>query len=183
MMRRHLTTNSTTSAFVYAGGQVLAAPPANVIPLSEDLVTQFIFFGAGADNATFSVRIFGLLRCETASGDLDEDTYILIYLGTAACTLSTVVGDSSGEALTSTDRVVDTITWTKASEATSPKGPTTDIEASFSEGTSAEYSPADNTPAILYVPALGRITGLVMDYAVNGGSATSMNCLYGTNKI
>lgn len=180
-MRRYLATSSTATAFTYTAGARLTAPPANVIPMSRNLILNLIFMGAGADNSTFDYRVLGLMRCTDATGAIDTVTYLLVNLGVGTCTLGAMVGSTGGTAILSTERLADGVTWTISSETSAPDGPMTDIETAYSEGTSQAYAPADDTFGMLILPACGRFEGIVVDFDLTG--ATSANCLYDLSEV
>lgn len=117
------------------------------------------FFGAGADNATFSARIIKW-RKAPGNGTTQADTWIPTVLAELACTLSTQVGVAGG-VIVATDRLVDTISLT---------GTTANDDVSISI-----VSPANNTMGEVTIDLSG-VERLEITFTT-GGSATDCNAL------
>lgn len=137
--KKVLTANSTASSFTALtmtttkpSGDGVTDRSGDAIPSVPDVAT-FVFFGAGADNATFVARLVGW-RYEGAA-------WLPITLIEVTCTLSTMVGVANGN-VTASERIVDTIVQT----------------AAFDDLAGISFrivSPADNTPARLLVDLEG----------------------------
>lgn len=123
----------------------------DAIPSVPDVAT-FVFFGAGADNATFVARLVGW-RYEGAA-------WLPITLIQVTCTLSTMTGVAGGN-VTASERIVDTIVQASIFD---------DLEGiSF-----RKVSPADNTPARLMVDLEGWP---IREWKFDMTGATSANVL------
>ncbi len=115
----------------------------------------FVPFGVGNDNDTFNYRLWLVRRLAAGKARKDlVDEYLFRLLGYGTATLSATTG-SAGKVIDDTMRIADTLTWTLATDATTPKGAGEKILAALTTGTIDAYSPADGTPAELCVPDLG----------------------------
>jgi hypothetical protein len=157
------TTNTSTSAsFALATSQPAdnVSAGVGVHVMQEGTKVRLIFFGAGADNATFSARLLRVVDTVTSGGGVTSSTdWIYEQIGVFTGALSTAVG-AAGRIVTDTERFADTIAFTAGSG-----DPTTAFEIS---------SNADNKPAELRVDLKGA-TYLVVVLTVS--TATSMNAL------
>lgn len=121
-------------------------PDAILGPIPSTL--QFLFYGAGADDATLSVRILGWKP-------LGNGTWVPQCICTANLTLGNITGNT-GLSLGTADRLVDIV--------------------SVTNGIGTVYSPASDTQAaILEVPTAGCPV-VTVDF--NMGTATGGNSLY-----
>lgn len=153
-----LTTNSTSSSF--ASTAIVASTPSgdNVIQteIPNHGVTNtmmFVFYGAGADDATYDSRIWGWQYVDGTS------LWVPTLLAELTCTLSTMVG-VSGQAITNTDRIVDTYA----------------LDTGFNSNVSVEIvSPANNTGGYVVVDVRG-FKYVQVDFDMTG--ATNGNCIY-----
>ena len=107
-------------------------------------------FGAGADNATMSVRVIAWRFVTTL--------WIPLIVCEVSCTLSTSVGVAATEVL-NTDRFADTLSLTFGNAG---------VDCQI-------FSPANNTPAHVMLDAKGA--SLIELVFTTGGSATSCNAL------
>lgn len=175
--RRYSALGVTTTAFTIAAGGLYKASslPNGVAAIGDGLVTILAFSGdraAGANNRNYTARVWGVHRLYKDEGSLGDE-YLLFYAGLVAVTLGNIAPVASGGlALTGTERMADTLTFTPATDATSPKGPFTIAETGLAEGVNEAYNPADDTPAYLILPSLMRATGIYIDFDCDaGGSA------------
>jgi len=176
--KKYLTVNSAGAAFALTAGRKLwstLSAAATIFSLEAIGSARISFFGAGNDNGTFSARVWGVTKGSNASGGLSDCR--IEYLGQAASTLSVAVGAAaSGVLVLNSERLADTLVWTVSTTATTPKGPMAVIETAYNEGASAAYSPADDTPAHLHLPSLGRFDGLILEFGPLT-NATGVNAL------
>lgn len=115
-------------------------------------------YGAGADNATFSMRVIGWRLVHEG---LDyESIWIPVVLGEFLCTLSTQVG-VAGRVVAETDRLCDTVALVGFTA-------NDDIDVSI-------CSPANNTAGHVTIDLKG-FQKLELTFTT-GGSATSCNAL------
>lgn len=174
---RYLQTNSTSSSFTVAEGIVtLATINALAVPVvsmnAYRGLPELSFFGTGADNSTFSYRVFTVERITQTNNTPTDVAQLmevrLLLSGTA--TLSTLVGpSSSGVAILSTERVADSV------GTVAQTGWCTQLQAEFGSAVSS-YSPADNTRALIAVPDMGSVYGFIIDF--QRATATACNALY-----
>jgi len=125
------------------------------------------FFGT-VNNATCDVHVWGVIYGR-GNGKPETD-FRMEYLGKAAIVIGNTPG-CAGSAATdapvgSAELMADTIVWTPSTTATTPKGPMSVLETAMNEGVAAAYSPANDTPAHLVLPSLGRFHGLIFEFAV-----------------
>jgi len=208
--RRHLSSNSTQSAFeITAGRRVSGAAgytlnSAGILTLTGGTFSAFHqmiglqgyrggafeFFGTGADDSTFNYRMWLVIgnfstNCPQAFPDLSKlvDIELLCFVAdTSTVTLSTAVGatGAASPAILSTERIADTLTCTISTTATTPTGPATVMQTAYALGDVTAYSPAGNTPARLIVPDFGCVLGVIPEFDLTG--ATGANCLYELRK-
>ncbi len=133
-------------------------------------------FGSGADNGTFVARLF-LYRYNGAGLAVGGEVDVVPALDITAATLSTAVGLSGSALLTNSERLCDTLTMVTLSGSTTPKGPMDALQTAFGEGTAQLYSPADNTPALIVLPHLGRSHGCLIEFGSLAANATGANAL------
>lgn len=111
-------------------------------------------YGAGADNATMSVRVYGWTRT-----NIPEEGAVNVWVPSllidVAATLSGFTGPAGGT-VTTTDRFADTMTAT--------------------EGTFSGLSPESDLPGYFVVDLLGA--QLIEFTFTTGGSATNCNALW-----
>lgn len=193
--KRYLATSTTAATF---NSTVFGATPTariltpaqvaltnGIFKIGKSLISQFIFFGVGANNTTFDYRIWAVFRLSNADavtgGEVQPsiDPNVLVqYAGGGTATLCQIAGATSGTAVLAAETFADTLTWAASSSATAPKGPITDAETAFSEGTSTVFSPTSTTSegiAQLFVPCGARAIGWIVDFDMTG--ATSGNVL------
>jgi len=113
---------------------------------------------SAADNATGSMRVYLFTPSsadrETGARPTDGTA---ILLGTCAYTVGSGTGIASSTTVTNSYRMIDTMAWTAATTATTPKGISTQVDAVYGANVSAQaYSPADNTVARLFIPDTGN---------------------------
>jgi len=174
-LRRLLATNTTSSAFVITDGTITATVPSNMVTLGGWRGIDCLqFFGAGTANQTFAYRLYGIERI----GNTDmqgtftaTQTPLFQYrmIGSGVATLGAKTGVSGG-VITTSDLVVDGLTWTASAYGTYL------IEAYLgADADAAVFSPADDTIASLTLLDLGDLYGIVIDFDMTG--ATSGNAL------
>jgi hypothetical protein len=179
--RRYLADNTTAAAYAITRGIQSAAPLESRLILNGGgdergerfRGLEFVFFGAGANNDTFSAKIMVAQRMYGSGGGAEPFANAQNF-GVAACTLGTTAG--GGGLIPSTQLVVDTITWTISTTASTPRGPGDEIETAYASGFSRAYSPANEEEAHLILPELGSPDAVYVDFDMTG--ATSANCLY-----
>lgn len=141
------------------------------------------FFGAGADNATGTYRLWSVWGGYNTSAQTPNPLVAnlsdidLCSVGAGALTLSTAVGPTGDTGLVlSSERLADTVTYTTSTTATTPPGPQTVFESAYGLGTSGVYSPVANVPGCLVIPDFGSgCLGFVLEFAL--GTATGLNAL------
>ncbi len=122
------------------------------------------FFGAGADNSTFSVRIYSVQYIQATGGS--DPAVFLTLLGTVDVTLSAGVG-ATGLPLISTDRIGDTLVWSEDADYTAELTALGSASPSRVNGT--------DTPATLRLPDVGDAGALLFDFDL--GTATGAGVL------
>lgn len=155
--RKVLTTNSTASAFVVPSDVASDPTGAGYISIVAATVDApnnmlFKFFGAGSNNQTGSVRIYGVRR----QFGLQVWDHTLLFGG--QFTLSTAVGVAGG-LVSATERYADTLTRDLGIENVADE----------------LLSPTSDIPAWLMVDAKG-FQKLYVELIV--GTATSANAVY-----
>lgn len=136
---------------------------------------EIVFFGSGANNDSFDYRLWQV-KCGKNKKSPENTDHAIAYLGGGTATLSTKFGVSGG-VVSDSERIADTITWTRSTTSTSPRGPMEVIETAYGLSVlAAAYSPADDTPARLIIPDLGNAEGVILEFAVtaNGLSANAL---------
>ena len=176
---RVMATSSTGLAYAISGGQYTQTGPSTVntgtVEIGSAQSADIEFFG-NANNATFDCRIWAKIpHANTTGNTLD---FKLRYLGVANVVCGSITGSTNG-AVSATEYIADTIVWTPSSAATSPTGPGTTSAAAKGLSSGAAHSPADNTPAILYLTNLDGATGLVFDFLVVTATAANAMCMAG----
>lgn len=179
---RYLPTNSTAASYVVSEGlfalstvNALAVP---IIPMNGYRgLPEVSFFGTGADNATFVYTIYTVERVtQTNNAGSPQGVSALdplmevrnLLSGTA--TLSTMVGPSaSGIVITSGERVADNVGTLSIS------GWGGQVQAMYGT-TISSLSPANNTRALITIPDIGSVYGIIID--LQKATATAMNALY-----
>ena len=184
--RRYLEVGSTQATFSLSAGHVTARPEDSnsshvALNVANDRGVVIGFSGEGADNATFDYRIWSMVECQNPD-DIGKPTgYMLSYLGGGTATLGTATGSGSTGPVRSGERIADTVTFTVSSGSTTPKGPGQSMIDSLGEGSPSAYSPADNTPAMLIMPSLGRARLLIVEFDLTG--ATRANAFVQNVKV
>ncbi len=166
--------NSTATSFTLTGGAKTAAPVDQaavalpVVILGEGRGWKIQFFGVGADNTTFSAKLWGVDFTQSVEGGERIPTdYVLTEWGSVAVTLGTEAVVGTAAAVSSTAVYADTLVYTAATACTN-------AEAAYGLGTTTAYSPADNNTACLFVPNF-PFHGLIIDFDLTG--ATSANAV------
>lgn len=119
-------------------------------------------FGAGANNATASMRAIGWSRIVEQSGSLDTLVWDPTDLFEVQYTLSSTPIGLAGKVVVATDLFADTITITGTT--------------AIANVTVTVNSPANDRPAFLLFDAYGF--ELIEFVFTTGASATNCNCLY-----
>jgi hypothetical protein len=184
---RACTANRTKNAAALTEGRylysTLTAAGYGIVALGDKMsgaekatAVAAIPFGTGADNTTGLMRVWmGTYDQATREKPAAEREVQLALFGSCTFTLSAAVGVTGGVGITSSERMADTLVWTLASDATSPKGIGSLIETTFRSPGAAAYSPASDVPALLSIPVLGLADILVFEPYV--GTATNVNVL------
>lgn len=131
-----------------------------------------MFYGAGADNATFDVRLIGWDTIYAKPTTL----WIPKILASFTCTLSAMVG-VAGAPLVATDRIVDTITLRTDNAVSQPVTKSLDSGAvTTSSGWGVEiFSPAGDLAAWVKVPLQGSRK---LEFCYDMTGATDGNALF-----
>jgi hypothetical protein len=127
---------------------------------------RIVPFGRGADNDTFTTRVYAV-HCTSEAGFNGPCEVHL--LATLTVTLGNATGDgASGSTLFgSSDRLADTVSVSKDSYLTA-------LESAFGLSSGAVvYSPANNTQASVWFPDLGNADGILFDTDLGSGSGAN----------
>lgn len=163
-----------TSPFTAAGlnGDAGTATGASVIQLTNGVIggqaqsgAEFLFYGVGANNTTFSARIIGWSALTTSGlSPVNPETqvWIPVVLVEVQCTLSSTPIGLAGRAIVATELFADTITLVGTTGVAG-------LDMSIT-------SPANDTIARVFVDLWGH-TELEVQFTT-GGSATSCNGLF-----
>lgn len=147
----------------YVDGQNAVPATASTLNYSPSLMTvqgiNAAFFGAGADNATFSARLYGWKQTQGLNA---TSLWVPVPLLQVVATLSTTVGVASADVV-ATDRFADTLVLASGFGATDPNGVLV-------------TSPTGELVAHLMVSLHGF--GAFQWAFTTGGSATNCNCLF-----
>lgn len=188
---RYLTECSTQTAYVITGGGRYAASAfdpggtlndgatGRVVAVGSFKGARITFFGLGADNSTFTYRVYLVKRSKdsSAASGLGGGVTRLYCTGTA--TLSALTGEGAQTAtagVRSTERLADTLTKTLATSSTTPKGSGATVEKSSSASAADLYSPgSDAEAAYLEINDLQDADGIYIDFDLTG--ATGANAL------
>lgn len=165
---KYLATNSTAAAFTYSAGGRTTLDVTTIVMKDGMRGIRLTPYGAGSDNQTFDFRVWLVRRPTGTTGSIAE----LALYGAGSATLSAAVG-SATDLLGTSERFVDTCTWTPATTATTPKGIGSLVEANNGLGTSYVYSPANDTPAILSIPDLDGAPEVLIDFDMTGATAAN----------
>lgn len=161
-----------TDPFVTAGvsGDADTATGSSVIRLTNELFggqsqsgAEFLFYGVGADNTTFSARIIGwspLVTSGLTEVTPDTQIWIPVVLVELACTLSAVPIGLANKAIVATELFCDTMTVVGTTGVAG-------LDMSIT-------SPANDTIARVFVDLWGH-TELEVTFDMTG--ATSANAL------
>lgn len=182
---RYLTTSSTQTSYqVAAAGRAASLTAAlGYFPLGQEQGEKFLNieispFGEGADNATFNMRVY-LVETGYIADGLNNLDFELVPVIDCVVTLSTALSVSNAtvgnDATGSDDRLADTVTITYLTAATSPAGVSAMLQSVYGSPAPQAYSPANNTPARIYIPDCGGAAGVLIDFDLV--TATSANCL------
>ena len=165
---------TTQDAFVLTGGETpLGSWPAGivVIPTGMAVAASIRFVGTGADNSEGDCRVY------LGEADVARGVVLPTYIGLAELVLgtSTLTLTPNERSTTVSARFADTLTWTPATSATTPKGAGEELLAHFgSDIPTSDYSPADNTSAHLMIGLYGR-RFLLLDF--DRDTATAMGAV------
>lgn len=184
-LQRVLATNSTATAYQLA--QDVVRKPAESativrVPVGQSLGAIVVFTGTAADGAKGTCKVYGEYELKRSPGSDNPSAppgqaggnpgeVVRFLFGTATLLLGANQGPTGGLAIASTDYIVDTITWVTTSTFLAT------CETAFTEGTSAAFSPGDDTVAALILPCLARCTSLVFDFNndSDGTDTTGLN--------
>ena len=132
---------------------------------------EISFMGVGVDNDAGGFTIHQVKRGRVGEENPDDFELVPIYTGTF--TLSTLMG--AGSCAGTTERIADTITLAACTAATTPKGIGDVIESLYGPAAAVVYSPANNTPARLFIPDVGNGDILIELYRT--APTTSVNAV------
>ncbi len=132
-------------------------------------------FGVGADNATFTLTLWARRRTGSTRGNPSDPTTptitnadgSMMKIGTLVCTLCALTGAATTSAVTSSERLCDTLVWTADAYWTS-------LAAAFGWDV-VTHSPGGDAPAELIFSDLGGIEEIIVSGSL--GSATAWNLL------
>lgn len=181
--RKGRSVNATNTAFPFRGtsttnpftanpsGDAGTATGSCVIELTDQDVggsaqngAEFIFYGVGADNTTFSARIYGISTMQTSgrtSVTPQTNLWIYVPLVELACTLSVQMTGQDNRVITGTENFADTLAIVGTTAVAG-----VDVNVT---------SPANDTIAKIYADLWG-FQGFEVTYDMTG--ATSGNCAF-----
>jgi hypothetical protein len=172
--KKALTTSSTATSFATkiptitppTGVGVIDMSAANFIPHFG----QFLFYGAGADDTTFDVRLIAWNPIGTAVNNV-------LWIPQVLCSLTCILGTSvgiAGASVIDTDRFADSIV---VHATVAPQPTLTDVvsAAAATRGTIEIFLPSNNLIAYAQVPLRGA-RKLEVSFDMTG--ATNGNALY-----
>lgn len=124
----------------------------------------------GTNNGTGTVRVYRVVHGNGSRDGNGKQDAALDLIGSLAYTIGAGLGDAQGGAVQGGEPIADTMVWTPATVATTPRGIAAFIDAVYGGGVTAQaYSPANDTSAILFIPDAG--TGdLFLDFADANGT-------------
>lgn len=171
-------TNSTSSAYTLNPGIVSTISPTSFARKSNGAMGVWLmFYGVGSNNNQGTFRVNGVNELFTiGSGRTTPSKYYRWNLGSGTFTLSSsLTGD--GTVIPSSNYIADTVTYTLSdASTTTPKGPGTQLETSYSLGNAGVISPADDTyHAWVFIPMIGFVNYIEVEAIIT--SATSVNVL------
>jgi hypothetical protein len=146
ILKKALATSSTSTSFASKIPTITEPTGAGVHDLGHSgclsELMRVMFYGEGADDTTFDVRIIGWDKTIDVSG---KPLWVPQILCTLSCTLSTVVG-IAGSYLTADERIADTLV---VHATVAPQATYTDLvsAAAATRGTVEIFSPANNLVA------------------------------------
>jgi len=159
-------TTAVTPPLGAASVDFATAPSQRIINMGNARGFLLEVIGTSTNNHELIFDIYGTIRALGDYNDLPTD-YEVIHWGTVEAILGT--NTCSGSLLTASGtsyRYADTLTWTPSAFCTA-------WESAYGLGTTAAYSPADNTIACLIVPNLPA-QGVILDITLitaTGGNA------------
>lgn len=164
---------SVLAAVVGAQGGPASESALHRFDISGFLSARLRFIGTGADNSTYDYRLWAAHAA--LSGEIFVD-----FLGSGTATLGTTLGSTHPDSLVSPgvlrggERLADTLSFTAATDATTPKGPFAAQQTGFGQGTAQAYSPADNTAAQLILPMVAQYAFLFIEFDLTGASGANV---------
>lgn len=161
-------TTALTPTFSNGTGDFTTAPSQRIINMGDARGFLLEVVGTASNNQTLDVDVFGVLRAAGNYDDLPTD-YEAFHWGTINATLGN--NSCSGSLLTAggtSYRYADTLVWTPSAFCTA-------WETAYGLGTTAAYSPADNTIGYLIVPNLPA-QGVLLNITL--GTATGGNAVF-----
>ncbi len=166
--RRQTVANISATSFTISGASIISNAAHNT--LISTVPSQFvaaesntqpwrggraIFYGNAAENTLHNYRWYGSWQIESANPD--EPQWLLALLCYGQFRLSNMFGTGSAKTgVLATERVADEISVTLTNTGTSPKGIGQAVVTSFKGVGPTEYSPGDDTPAMLFLPEFGN---------------------------
>lgn len=148
-----------------ATGDFATAPSVRVFNLGDARGFTLEAVGTTANNQDFDLELYGVLNWGPDRNELPTD-WEVFHWGTLTCTLGT--NTCAGTTLVAGSyRYADTMVWVPSAYCTA-------WETAYSLGTTAVFSPADNTIAHMFVPSFPA-HGLLLDVAL--GTAASANAV------
>lgn len=182
MQIRTHNTDVTATAFALAAGRVAIADIKDRMfnlkrsdgrPLSRGYQLQII--GSGPDDAQGEFRLWRALIGRIGNSRLDADLSLQAY---GTFTLSSAVGlgasltGSSASVMLTTERYADTLTYTVATNSTSPKGVGDLVVTATGAAAAQVFSPTGNVPGHIIVPDAGDVDAIICELRLtSGGSA------------
>lgn len=180
MQVRVLSSDSTATAFALAAGRKLASDIAGkVFPMRRSNGSlrargyQIQIVGTGADNSTGSFRLW---RVNYGPSGYDAE---LTLQASCTFTLSAAVGlgtDSAKNLVLASERYADTLAYTVATAATTPKGIGDLIVTATGAAAAQVFSPTNDTPALIIVPDAGDCDAILPEVILGSawGSANAI---------
>lgn len=133
-----------------------------------------MFWGTGDENDTFTFRLWDVWRLATEQNEQSADTWLVMAAGYGTATLGATTASASGDVIPSGARLVDTLTFTRASGSTDPKGAGDVLSSVVGRGAGANvYSPADGSPAVLVYGDAASPYARVIEFVSESGNTAN----------
>lgn len=118
------------------------------------------FCGSGAENSEHDYRVWAGIFGREAEGPPVDAALTLVGKGVA--TLGATTG-ASGLIVAAAERIADTLTWERASDATTPPGLGSHLEDALNAANSRVHSPAGDGTAYLLLSDLGPADFVIVE--------------------